>query len=158
MKKEIRISYILHEDITSLSGSNRELIKRALRNTGNSYAPYSRFTVGAALKLKSGKIIDGANQENNAYPSGLCAERVAMFAAGANHPKDPFDTIAVAAADLKSAVNKPVAPCGSCRQVMSEYEKKFNCTFRVLLYGEKGPVLEFKQARDLLPLAFDRTF
>lgn len=137
-----------------LSPDDRELIRRAREATDNSYAPYSRFRVGAAVRLADGTIICGANQENAAFPSGLCAERTALFYAHASNPRTPAATLAIAARDEQGFTPLPVTPCGSCRQVMAELQKASGRPLRVLLHGTKCNWL-IEDARHLLPLAFD---
>ena len=110
--------------------------------------------MGAALRLENGLIVKGANQENAAYPSGLCAERTAMFWASANYPDIPFDTLAISAADHGVLCELPASPCGSCRQVMAEYQKKYGRPLKVILVGEKR-IRKFAKVEDLLPIIFD---
>ena len=145
------ISSLTYEE---LSEQAKTLIDAAKDATSNSYSPYSKFSVGAALRLEDGTIIKGANQENAAYPSGLCAERTAMFYAHAAHPELAFDTLAIAAHDGKGFTARPVTPCGACRQVMTEMAKASGHAFRVLLYGTECIYL-LEDARMLLPLSFD---
>ena len=110
--------------------------------------------MGAALRLANGLIVKGANQENAAYPSGLCAERTAMFWASANYPDVAFDTLAISAADHGVLCELPASPCGSCRQVMAEYEKKYKRPLKVILVREKR-IRKFGNVEDLLPIIFD---
>ncbi|HTF02577.1 MAG TPA: cytidine deaminase [Bacteroidia bacterium] len=119
------------------------------------YAPYSAFHVGAALRLANGIIVSGNNQENVAYPSGLCAERVAIFHAGAVYPDVAVTAIAVTCSSERFAVNRPLSPCGACRQVMAEYEKRHNTNIRIILAGESGAVYIVGSIRELLPLSFE---
>ena len=120
--------------------------------------PYSSFKVGAALQLKSGEIITGNNQENAAYPSGLCAERVAIFYAGSQHPEATIQSMAISAKSMNSKITKPVAPCGSCRQVLAEYEVNQNSLMELYFMGESGKVVKSNSVKDILPLVFDSTF
>ncbi len=137
-----------------LAPADRELTDRAWAMTHRSYAPYSRFHVGAAIRLADGTIVDGSNQENVAYPSGLCAERTAAFWAHANYPDQPFEAIAIAARGTdKLAVETPVAPCGACRQVLLEYERLAGRGVRVLLCG-RDRVYELPSVESTLPMAF----
>ena len=154
IKKSFSFEYTVYSDISELSPADQKLVSGALDAAQNSYSPYSGFKVGAALKLQNGETITGANQENAAFPSGLCAERTVMFEAGNRFPKTPYHTLAIAATSEKIRVNEPVQPCGGCRQVMSEHNVKFDKSFRVLLYGESGEVWEIHDASALLPLAF----
>lgn len=137
-----------------LAVADLQLVRAACEATSRSYAPYSSFSVGAALRLADGIVIQGNNQENAAYPSGLCAERTAMFYAHAAHPELAFDTLAIAAHDGKGFTARPVTPCGACRQVMTEMAKASEHAFRVLLYGTECIYL-LEDARMLLPLSFD---
>ena len=136
-----------------LEASDKELVEKALAATDNSYAPYSKFNVGAALRLADGRIVIGANQENAAYPSGLCAERTAVFAAQANYPEQPITTLAIAARNVNGMMPKPITPCGACRQVILEIEERYRRPVRILLYGTEG-VYIVSSVRDLLPLCF----
>lgn len=136
-----------------LEASDKELVEKAIAATDNSYAPYSKFNVGAALRLADGRIVIGANQENAAYPSGLCAERTAVFAAQANYPEQPITTLAIAARNVNGMMPKPITPCGACRQVILEIEERYRRPVRILLYGTEG-VYIVSSVRDLLPLCF----
>lgn len=137
-----------------LDSADRELVTAARIAATRAYAPYSHFHVGAAVRLDNGEIITGANQENAASPSGLCAERTALFYAGANHPDRAVRTIAVAARDTAGReVAAPISPCGACRQVMLEYEKLAGAPVRVILTG-RDEILILPSVRSLVPLAF----
>ncbi len=129
------------------------LVARAKENTKRSYSPYSHFSVGAAVLLDDGTMVNGANQENAAYPSGLCAERTAMFYANAEHPTKPVKAIAIACAEDGVFTELPGAPCGACRQVLLETEHRFNKDMKVILYGEKITYV-FPSAKSLLPYSF----
>jgi cytidine deaminase len=133
---------------------DQNLIAAALDAQKGSYSPYSHFQVGAALLLADGTIIKGANQENVAYPSGLCAERTALFAAGANYPDTPMVKLAIAGSDHGILCESPASPCGSCRQVMAQYQKKFGRPIEVILVGSKR-IRKFHKVDDLLPFIFD---
>ena len=139
--------------MNELTEEERELVEIAKNQTNNSYCPYSRFHVGAAAKLENGIIIKGANQENAAYPSGLCAERSALFAAGANYPDVPVTTLAIACFTGGHFTDEPGSPCGSCRQVMIETEHRYGKPMKVILYGEKE-LFVFDNASDLMPVGF----
>lgn len=136
-----------------LSSAEQELVERAKEATFNSYSPYSKFAVGAALRLADGTIVIGANQENAAFPSGLCAERTAIFAAQAQHPDLAITTLAIAARNANGLMKDPIVPCGSCRQVMTEIEDRYKQPIRILLYGTKG-VYVINSVKDILPLSF----
>jgi len=130
-----------------LIGLSREM-------TAKAYAPYSEFFVGAAVLLENDEIITGSNQENGAYPSGLCAERVAVFAASAMFPGVPMKMIAVSATSTRLKMEEPVSPCGACRQVLLEYEILQKKPIKVLLSKEDGKILIIEKVHDLLPLSF----
>ncbi len=135
-----------------------QLIVQAEAAARKAYAPYSRFHVGAAILLNNGQVVTGSNQENAVYPCGLCAERATAFSASAQYPEVPFNRIVVTAINPVSPLKEPVSPCGSCRQVLFEYEQKFNQPIEVILSGEEGPVYHFKCVADLLPYTFHAGF
>ena len=135
-----------------------ELMRRAHAAARNAYAPYSKFHVGAAVRLANGEIVVGNNVENAAYPSGLCAERVAMFAAMAQFPGVPFEALAITAWSSTKAISEPVAPCGACRQVMVEVEHVSKRPLRVLCQGDTGPVMVFDGIESLMPFVFLEKF
>lgn len=151
---EIKIGFEEYNTLEELEEADRHLCGEAIKAMANSHSPYSKFRVGAALLLESGKVIHGSNQENVAYPSGLCAERVALFNWGANHPNDLVKTIAVTAHTDHFELLKPVTPCGSCLQVMAEYEKKQQQKLRIILYCINGPVWVTKGVESFLPFLF----
>lgn len=141
------------ENLSELSQKEQELVRLSQEMTGKAYAPYSEFFVGAAVLLENGEIITGSNQENGAYPSGLCAERVAVFAASAMFPGMPMKMIAVSAKSTRLKLDEPVSPCGACRQVMLEYEILQKKPIKVLLTNEDGKILIIEKVHDLLPLS-----
>jgi cytidine deaminase len=152
--KKININIeIEHLTMEELNEGERELVNTAIQATNNSYANYSHFYVGAAVRLENGLIVIGANQENAAFPSGLCAERTAIFAAQAQHPDQPITTLAIAARNDNGLLASPVTPCGACRQVILEIEDRYKRPIRILLYGTEG-VYCIKSVKDLLPLSF----
>ena len=150
----LKINYQEYESPAEMSAEDQELVAAAHEARKGSYSPYSNFQVGAALRLANGLIVKGANQENAAYPSGLCAERTAMFWASANYPDVAFDSLAISAADHGVLCELPASPCGSCRQVMAEYEKKYGRSLKVILVGAKR-IRKFSKVEDLLPIIFD---
>ena len=154
-KKQLQIEYSEFSSIEELSVEDKKLLEIARKNLNNAYAPYSEFKVSAALRLDNGEIILGANQENAAYPSGLCAERVAMFFASANFPKVPFTALAITAQNISDTLKNPVFPCGSCRQVMLEYETIQQKPIRFILAGTEGSVIIIDGIKNLLPFSFD---
>ncbi len=155
MEKSINISY-KQLAISSLSEQEQELVEQAKKASKKAYAPYSKFNVGAALKLGNGQTVVGNNQENIAYPSGLCAERVALFNAASNHPNEPIEVIAVYASSDNFEFKDIVKPCGACRQVMCEYEIKQSSNIKVILVNETEAIV-IDKAIDLLPFIFDAT-
>ena len=150
----LKINYTEYDSIEEMSPEDQELVKAALEAQKGSYSPYSKFQVGSALRLVNGIIVKGANQENAAYPSGLCAERTAMFWASANYPDVAFDTLAIAGADQGVLCESPASPCGSCRQVMAEYQKKYGRPLRTIWVGSKR-IRKFESVDDILPFIFD---
>ena len=148
----------VHENAEVLPEADKKLLEAAKNAMKDAYAPYSKFKVGAALRLKSGRIVIGSNQENAAFPVTLCAERVAIFAAAAQYPNEAIEAIAITAKSGSRVVNKPVTPCGSCRQVIHESEYRFGQVIRVILHGETGEVYVLNSIKDILPLTFDADF
>ena len=140
--------------LDELAETDRQLIDAAISATETSYAPYSHFCVGAAVRLESGVVVVGSNQENVAFPSGTCAERCAMFYAGSRHPHEAPETIAIAARGTDGRLTpRPISPCGACRQVLLQAETRFGRRLRVLLYGSQE-VIEISGVSDLLPFEF----
>jgi cytidine deaminase len=154
-KKALTINFEEYESTEDLREDEKNLVIRAREAAFSAYAPYSRFYVGAAVLLENGEIVIGSNQENAAYPSGLCAERVALFAASAQQPGIAIKALAVTARSGDFIINTPVTPCGSCRQVISEYEQLYPGNIRILITGETGKVQAFTGIASLLPLRFD---
>lgn len=138
-----------------LNEEDRKLIDMAKDATGRSYAPYSGFSVGAAALLDNGETVTGTNQENAAYPSGLCAERTTLFYANSQYPDQAVKTLAIAARTENDFIDSPIPPCGACRQVILETEKRYNQPIRILLYGKKNIYL-IEGIEDLLPLSFSK--
>jgi cytidine deaminase len=151
---EKTVKLYLHDNETSLNNDDQTLLYQAREATKRAYAPYSHFFVGAALRLSNGEIICGNNQENAAYPSGLCAERVAMFYAGSQYPGIAIESIAITASSEIHDVNNPVMSCGGCLQAMLEYENKQHAPIRVIMQGEKGPVYIANDLSQLIPFRF----
>lgn len=141
-----------------LDEQERKLLSEAKEATHRSYSPYSHFSVGAALLLDDGTIVCGSNQENSAFPSGLCAERTALFYANSRYPDHAVKALCIAARDTSGQfTERPVAPCGSCRQVMVETEYRYQQDIRIFLYGQEG-IYILNSARDMLPVHFDGSF
>lgn len=153
--KELTIkSLITYAQMDELSETERQLVQLAIQATDHSYVPYSHFHVGAALLLKNGETVIGCNQENAAFPAGICAERSAIFAAGAKYPDQPIMMMAIAARNNNGELQEePISPCGPCRQVLIETEKRFKQPVRMLLYGEKH-VYIIDGIKQLMPLSF----
>ena len=149
-KLEINYEELRFEE---LNGEDQSLIEAAIKATDNSYADYSHFHVGAAVRLSDSTIVIGANQENAAFPSGLCAERTAIFAAQAQYPKLAVEALAIAAKNSDGILSQPVTPCGSCRQVVLQIEERYQHPVEILLYGSQR-IFRFHSIRDLLPFCF----
>ncbi|MCL2682155.1 MAG: cytidine deaminase [Bacteroidales bacterium] len=152
MQQTINISYDVFERLEGLPSDDQKLLKAATEAAKGAYAPYSKFHVGSAVLVENGDIVVGNNQENLAYPSGLCAERVAAFSASALHPDQKLMAIAITAFSEDFTTDKPVPPCGACRQVLIEYEIRDNQPMRCILRGSTGQIFVFHSIRDLLPL------
>jgi cytidine deaminase len=152
MQKKLTISYDVFDRLEDLSADDQKLLKAATEAAKNAYSPYSNFHVGAAVWLENGDIVVGNNQENLAYPSGLCAERVAAFSASALHPNQKMMAIAITAFSENFVTDKPVPPCGACRQALIEYEIRSNQPMRCILRGSTGQIFVFRSLHDLLPL------
>ena len=153
---EIRRESILkrYTDINELNNTDRMLLAEAKKAVATSYAPYSNFHVGCALQLNNGVIVKGSNQENIAYPSGLCAERVAIFSAGATYPNEAVKTMAITVKADKFKVTEPIMSCGACLQSMSEYEIRFKQPIRVILQGETGDIYIAEGLKNFMPFMF----
>lgn len=158
MKEIILQSKILACPYEELSEADREVVDAARAATANSYAVYSNFNVGAAVRLSNGTIVNGSNQENAAYPSGICAERTTLFWANSQYPKEPVEVLAIAAKTGGKELEVPIPPCGGCRQVIMETEKRFGNSIRIILYGAKQCYIIEDGVKALLPLSFDAAF
>lgn len=141
-----------------LPAEAQDLMNKAIAARENSYSPYSQFRVGAAVLLENGEVISGSNQENASYPAGLCAERTAIFYAGAKFPGVKMLKMAISARSLNHPVEVPTPPCGSCRQSIAEYEVKQEQPIEIYFMGEKGKVVKSESISDLLPLIFDNSY
>lgn len=150
----LEISIDVYANDQELATQDLALLNAARKSCDKAYAPYSNFWVGAAVQLASGEVITGNNQENAAYPSGICAERSAIYWIGANYPTESIDAIAVSAKHANASEFLPVTPCGSCRQALSEYENKQQQKIRVILEGQNGEVWIVPSVESLLPLKF----
>ncbi|TDE00843.1 cytidine deaminase [Flavobacterium sandaracinum] len=158
--KEITITtqFKVYESIQELPNDIQDLMKQAVEVRKNAYAPYSKFRVGVAIFLDNGKIVLGSNQENAAYPSGLCAERVAIFYAGAVYPEAKILKMAITAASDTNQTTAPIPPCGSCRQSIAEYEIKQENPIEIYFMGEIGAIYKSDSLKNLLPFMFDKKF
>lgn len=152
-KKHIHIELSSYGSIKDLNPEEQRLTEAALAVAKNAWAPYSKFKVGAAILLDNGEVVTGSNQENAAYPSGLCAERVALFWAGSQFPDSAVKTMVIVSLKEGELVSRVVAPCGACRQVISETSHRYKKHFSLLLVGKEG-ILKVDDANDLLPLSF----
>ena len=158
--KQIQIKTIIDvfDSINDLDEKVKSLMSKAIEARQKAYAPYSKFQVGAAILLENGAVVIGSNQENAAYPSGLCAERVAIFQAGALYPHVKIECIAISATALEKPVGSPIPPCGACRQSIAEYEQKQETPIPIYFMGFDGPVFKSDSLENLLPLTFDKNF
>jgi len=155
LKKEFITTITEYNSSSELSTQDQELIAEAIKTAQNAYAPYSNFKVGASLRLKNGQIFTGNNQENAAYPSGLCAERVAIFYANSVFPNEAVTTMAICAQNKNGLLEEPAPPCGSCRQVLLESEQRFNQAIKIILVGSKA-IYSIENVAQLLPLSFKK--
>jgi cytidine deaminase len=154
MEQLVLKSTVTVAQMSELTDTERSLVEQAIQATSRSYAPHSHFHVGAAILLKNGTTMMGCNQENAAFPAGMCAERSAIFAAGAQYPDQPVEMLAIAARDAQGQLlYEPVTPCGTCRQVLIETEKRFGQPVRILLHGQRH-VYILDGIRQLMPLSF----
>ena len=155
MKKvTLELGFIEYSSLEEMDPQDQEVVKAAIEAQKGSYAPYSNFNVGAAVRLEDGTIVKGANQENAAYPSGLCAERTAMFAAGATYPGVPMTTLAIVGGFGFTLAETPCTPCGGCRQVMAEYQTAGKRPLSVIMFGTEK-TWKFEKVDDILPFIFD---
>jgi len=154
-EQKIELNYQIAENISELSEQERKLIILAKEAAMRAYAPYSSFRVGAALLLEDGEMLSGNNQENAAYPSGICAERVALFYSSSKHPGKAVRKIAIYSPDTPGNTLIPVTPCGSCRQVMAEYEGMQDNKIEILLASVNGEVWKFEGVETFLPFMFN---
>ena len=157
-KLSIISDFEVYDSAKDLNPQENILLQKAKEALENAHAPYSNFYVGASVLLENGEIIIGNNQENAAYPSGLCAERVAIFFASASFSNIAIKTIAISCKSLNTIIEGPVTPCGACRQVIAEYETKFNKPIRIIMQGEKGDVYAANGIQSLLTLMFNRKY
>lgn len=151
-------SAFIFQDIDELTTVDKNLMEAAIQAAKNAYAPYSGFSVGAALLMEDNSIITGNNQENAAYPSGMCAERVAIWKAGSSYPNKKVKKIAITAVSSNKKLDKPVGPCGACRQTLLEYEVNQKEAMEIFFMGEIGNVVKANSIASLLPFSFDSSY
>jgi len=158
--KEIKetSSFEVYENINKLTSIEQKVLQKAIDMLDNVYAPYSEFFVGAAAMTDTGNIYGGCNQENASYPLCICGERVALFNAGANEPKTPIQLLAIVAHNPKKYIEKPISPCGACRQVISEFAMRHKHDYPIILKGDSDIVYKIKSTKDLLPFGFDSEY
>ncbi len=159
MKKvTIKTEITVFNNVNELSDDVKSLMESAIVIKNTAYAPYSKFKVGSAFLLENGQVVTGNNQENAAYPSGMCAERVAIWNAASQYPNEKILKLAISASSSTQILKEPVAPCGACRQTLSEYELKQGDEIEVYFMGEEGKIIKTNSVLDLLPIAFDKSF
>ncbi|WP_111307030.1 cytidine deaminase [Confluentibacter sediminis] len=156
--KELKIESIfqVYDDLSELPKEIFLLMNKAVETRNKAYAPYSKFRVGTALLLDNGEIITGNNQENVSYPSGLCAERTAIYYAGSQYPDSKILKMAITGASSNQKTKSPISPCGACRQAIAEYEVKQESPIEIYFMGEIGPIMKSNSLQNLLPLVFDK--
>jgi cytidine deaminase len=150
--------YKVYESVDELAIADKELMHIAVDQLQNAYAPYSKFHVGAAVRLADTTVYVGSNQENASYPLCMCGERVALYNAAANKPNIPIESLAITIKNQNATIDKPVSPCGACRQVISEYEFRHQRPIRILLKSDGPAIYELKSVADILPLGFNGSF
>lgn len=154
MERSIKLVFQEYKQLSDLNDSELQLVKAAIEARNSAYAPYSKYKVGAAVRMQNGEVVKASNQENVAYPSGLCAERVALFAAATTYPDHKIMSMAVYAENMGGNEDDPISPCGACRQVLMEYEQKQASPVSVVLSSDKGKSWVFHSVSTLLPFAF----
>lgn len=152
--REIKVLYQEYEHLSDCEPEDRRLVEHARKALENSYAPYSMYQVGAAIELSNGEILSASNQENVAYPSGICAERTVLFYAQSKYPEASVKAIAVTAVFNGEPLSEPVTPCGACRQVMAEYEARHQTKMKIIMASNSGKVYITYGIESLLPLLF----
>lgn len=152
----INTSFKVYDSMNELDTETKNLMKNAIEARKTAYAPYSNFSVGAALLLDNGETITGTNQENAAYPSGLCAERVAVFYAGSKYPMAKVLKLCITASPNERESDIPIPPCGACRQSIAEYEFKQEAAIEIYFMGAKGEIYKSDSLKNLLPFMFDK--
>lgn len=148
----------VYDTVDELPQDIQDLLEYAVEARNHAYAPYSKFKVGAAILLENEEIVTGSNQENASYPSGICAERTAIFYAGSKYPNVKIKTMVLTAKSMNRMVITPIPPCGSCRQAIAEYEVKQESPIEIYFMGESGKVVKSNCLKELLPLIFDNSY
>ena len=156
-EKNLSLKFTSYANPEALSLEDRGLLNKAIEARKDAYAPYSGFSVGASVLMDNGEVITRNNQENAAYPSGICAERVAIWNAISRFPQGRVIKVFISASSRNKTVDRPVSPCGSCRQTMAEYETRQDQQIAVYFTGETGEVIKAESVRDLLPFLFDNS-
>jgi len=157
--KEVKVesTFFVFDNLKDIPLDVQQLMQKASEARDNAYAPYSKFYVGAAILLDNKEVVTGSNQENASYPSGLCAERTAIYYSGAKYPEAKILKMAIIAGSTKSVTSKPIPPCGACRQAIAEYEIKQESPIEIYFMGEVGKVVKSNSLANLLPLLFDKS-
>ena len=158
--KEIKVTSTckVYDSISDLTSIEQTVMKKAIEMLDNVYAPYSEFYIGAAVLTNTGNIYGGCNQENASYPLCICGERVALYNAGANEPKTPIQLLAIASHNPKIFIDKPISPCGACRQVISEFAMRHKQDYPILLKGDGDMIYKLDSSKELLPFGFDSKY
>jgi cytidine deaminase len=156
-EKKVESTLYIFDGMEELPSQVNALMQKAIEARANAYAPYSNFTVGTAILLDNGQIVTGSNQENASYPSGLCAERTAIYYAGSQFPEAKMLFIAITAGSKRNQTTKPIPPCGACRQAIAEYEIKQKTPIEIYFMGETGAVAKSNSLANLLPFVFDKS-
>lgn len=155
---ENHFQYKIYGSLSELNADDRELVEVAISQLDNAYAPYSNFHVGAAARLNDRSIYKGSNQENASYPLCMCGERVALYNAAVYKPDQAIESLAITIRNAQMQIDKPVSPCGACRQVISEFEFRHKQHIRILLKSDSPEIYELRSIEDLLPLGFNASF
>lgn len=156
--REIKFDFLEAEGAGELDKRDQELLNAARKSYRNAYAPYSNYQVGAAVRLETGEVFTGNNQENVSFPAGVCAERVTLLSANAQYPDTPVETMAIVVHNDDNPQSIPASPCGICRQTMVEIESRFGRPFKIILGGDGDQIFVIPSAQDLMPLSFNADF
>lgn len=154
MKQTLTTEYDLYNNATELELEDALLLTEARNNTALSYAPYSKFHVAAVAQLSDGRLVYGANQENASYPVGICAERTLLSAISSQYPQETAVAIAISYSNENGESQRPISPCGICRQTLLEYEQRWQHPIKLILGGQEGKVIVLQSAKDIMPFSF----